>query len=160
MGRRIEDRLFSLSAVRDAATVLVFYSFGSEVPTRPIVERLLTDGKRVLLPYMESGDMAAAELDTLNSLIATTYGPKEPSSRAPVAPTEVDVVITPGLAFDRSGHRLGYGGGNYDRFLRRLGSHTKRIGIGFQMQLLSTVPYGPTDETVDVIVTDREIIEP
>ncbi|HEX2267184.1 MAG TPA: 5-formyltetrahydrofolate cyclo-ligase [Actinomycetota bacterium] len=157
-GRRIEERLFTLPAVQDARTVLVFYSFGSEVPTRGIIERLLGAGRRVLLPYMEGGDMKAAELRQEDELEATAYGPKEPSHRVPVDPVDLDVVITPGMAFDRSGHRVGYGGGNYDRYLGRLDLNTTRIGIAFHVQVLPEVPHGHDDQPVDFVVTDQETI--
>ncbi len=158
MAKRVEERLFSLTAVQNAATVMVFYSFGSEIPTEHIIRRLLDEGRRVLLPYMEELEMSAAELRPGDSLVPTTYGPKEPSHRVPVDPNEVDAVIAPGLAFDRSGYRLGYGGGNYDRFLARLGRGATRVGIAFHVQVLPSVPHGPGDEPVDFVVTDRETI--
>ena len=157
-GRRIEERLFTLPAVQDARTVLVFYSFGSEVPTRGIIERFLVEERRVLLPYMEGGDMKAAELRQGAELEATLYGPKEPSHRVAVDSAEVDVVITPGVAFDRSGHRVGYGGGNYDRYLGRLGPNATRVGIAFHVQVLPEVPHGSEDQPVDFVVTDQETI--
>ncbi len=147
-----------LPVVRSAATVLVFYSFGSEVPTRGIIERLLEEGRRVLLPYMEGSDMNVAEVHQGNEVVPTPYGPKEPSNRVAVDPDEVDVVITPGVAFDRSGHRVGYGGGNYDRFLVRLGPRATRIGIAFDVQVVPSVPHGTADQLVDFVVTERETI--
>jgi 5-formyltetrahydrofolate cyclo-ligase len=155
-GRRIEERLFSLPAVRDARTVLVFYSFGSEVPTRGIIERMLSEGRRVLLPYMEGSEMKAAELRQGDELEATSYGPKEPRHRTEADPSEVDLVITPGVAFDRSGHRVGYGGGNYDRYLAGLRPRATRVGIAFHV--LAEVPHGPDDQPVDFIVTNQETI--
>ncbi len=157
-GRRVEDRLFTLPAVRDARTVLVFYSFGSEVPTRGIIDRLLREGRRVLLPYMEGGDMKAAELRQGDELEETSYGPKEPPHRIAADPSEVDLVITPGMAFDRSGHRVGYGGGNYDRYLAGVGPNATRVGIAFHVQVLAEVPHGPGDQPVDFVVTDTETI--
>ena len=88
----------------------------------------------------------------------TDYGPKEPARRVAVSPQDVDVVVTPGLAFDREGRRLGYGGGYYDRYLSRLHPHAVRIGIGFSRQVVEEVPEEDGDETVDVIVTDDEVI--
>ncbi len=158
MAKRVEERLFSLPAIRDAKTVLLFYSFGSEIPTRDIIRRLLDESRRVLLPFMEGSEMLAAELRAGDSVVRTSYGPKEPSDRITVEPEDVDVVIAPGLAFDRSGHRIGYGGGNYDRYLRRLGPGATRVGIGFHIQLMADVPHGPADEPVDFVVTDRETI--
>jgi 5-formyltetrahydrofolate cyclo-ligase len=159
MAARIEARLMDLPRVRAARTVLLFYSFGSEVPTAGIAQRLVAAGQRVLLPFLAEATMEAAELRASDQLVPTPYGPKEPSERVPVDPSEVDVVITPGLGFDRSGFRIGYGGGHYDGYLRRLGPRAFRIGIGFHVQLIDTVPHGPLDEQLDLVVTDRETVE-
>ena len=107
---RIEARLRDLPEVSRARTVLLFYSFGSEVPTSAIARRLLDQGQRVLLPFLEASTMEAAELRSDQPPVTTTYGPKEPPERVPVDPSEVDVVLTPGLGFDRDGCRIGYGG--------------------------------------------------
>jgi 5-formyltetrahydrofolate cyclo-ligase len=81
----------------------------------------------------------------------------EPALRTEVPPEEIDVVVAPGLAFDREGNRLGYGGGHYDRFLDRLGD-AARVVIGFHAQLVGSVPSGPNDRRVDLIVTDHETV--
>jgi 5-formyltetrahydrofolate cyclo-ligase len=159
LGERIESRLFDLQALRDARTVLLFYSFGSEVPTGRMAQRLAGEGRRVLLPFLEGPEMQAAELRAGEPAVATSYGPKEPAHRVAVDPGEVDAVIAPGLAFDRSGYRIGYGGGHYDRYLARLGPRAVRIGIGFHAQLIQAVPHGPGDQRLDVVVTDQETID-
>jgi len=71
----------------------------------------------------------------------------------------VDVVVTPGLAFDREGNRLGYGGGYYDRYLQRMGRAAARVGIAFSLQIVDRVPAEPGDQRVDVIVTDQEVLD-
>jgi 5-formyltetrahydrofolate cyclo-ligase len=159
LANRIEARLGDLPEVRRARMVLLFYSFGSEVPTSGIARRLLDRGKRVLLPFLEASTMQAAELRADQPPVVTMYGPKEPPERVPVDPFEVDVAVTPGLGFDRDGYRIGYGGGYYDRYLSRLGPHATRIGIGFDAQLLEAVPHGDRDERLDFVVTDRETID-
>jgi 5-formyltetrahydrofolate cyclo-ligase len=156
---RIEGRLSELPVVRGAHTILLFSSFGSEVPTAGIARRFLDRRQRVLLPFLEASTMEAAELRADQPPVATTYGPMEPLERVPVDPAEVDVVVTPGLGFDRAGYRIGYGGGYYDRYLSRLGPHAIRIGIGFDAQVLEAVPHGERDERLDFIVTDRETID-
>lgn len=155
---RVEERLFGLPETARASTVLLFYSFGSEIPTSAMAERFLASGSRLLLPYLRDGTMDAAEVPPGASLVHTGYGPKEPRSPVSVDPAEVDLVVAPGLAFDRSGGRLGYGGGHYDRYLARLGHGTRRIGIGFHVQLVDRVPVEPGDEPVDVVVTDAETV--
>jgi 5-formyltetrahydrofolate cyclo-ligase len=155
----IEANLFGLPAITEAETILLFYSFGSEVPTAGIIQRLLDAGTRVLLPFLEGQDMEAAELRPGASLAATTYGPKEPARRRPVDSAEVDVVIAPGLAFDAHGYRLGYGGGHYDRYLVRLGQDSTRVGIAFHLQIVPSVPHGPEDQVLDFVVTERETLD-
>jgi 5-formyltetrahydrofolate cyclo-ligase len=159
LGALAQQRLFQLPSVRNAATVLLFYSFGSEVPTAGIAGELQARGRRVLLPFLDEDVMEAAELRSGSQPVTTSYGPKEPADRVPVDPAEVDVVVTPGLAFDRAGYRVGYGGGHYDRYLRRLGPHAIRVGVGFHVQLLAEVPHGPDDERLDLLVTDQETID-
>jgi 5-formyltetrahydrofolate cyclo-ligase len=157
LGRVVHERLFALQVFADARTLLLFYSFGSEIPTAGIIQRSLDEGRRVFLPLLEGGEMLASELRPGDSLAATTYGPKEPSTRVPVDPAEVDLVIAPGLGFDRLGHRLGYGGGHYDRYLPKLRPETPRLGIAFHQQLVAELPHDPGDERLDLVVTDREV---
>jgi 5-formyltetrahydrofolate cyclo-ligase len=159
LSAHVEEALFTLEEVAGARTLLLFYSFGSEVATRGMIRRAVSQGSRVLLPYLEGGGIEAAEVEPGDDLIATTYGPREPARRIPVDPAEVDVVVTPGLAFDRHGRRLGYGGGHYDRFLDRLGADAVRVGIAFSAQLADEVPAGPRDRRVDLVVTEAGAID-
>ena len=160
LARAVEERLFALPDVRAAHTVLLFYSFGSEVETSAMADRVHAEGKRLLLPYLEEERMEAGEVLPEDELIPSTYGPREPARRVAVDPAEVDVVIAPGLAFDREGYRLGYGGGHYDRYLHRMGSGAVRIGIGFAGQVVERVPREAGDERLDLIVTDAGVVDP
>jgi 5-formyltetrahydrofolate cyclo-ligase len=158
LATRAAKHLLSLPELAAARTVMVFYSFGAELPTAGLIEGLHRDGRRVLLPFLDdTGTMEAAELLPSDALVVSTYGPKEPPRRTPVVPAEVDLVVAPGLAFDRHGHRLGYGGGHYDRFLRRVPAGVPRIAIGFAIQLVDDVPAGQADQLVDAVVTERGI---
>jgi 5-formyltetrahydrofolate cyclo-ligase len=158
-GLRAADRLASLDELAPARTVLVFSSFGSEIPTESLIDRLATGGWTVLLPFLVEGRMDAARIEAGQPLAATEYGPAEPPHRLPVDPGTVDLAVVPGLAFDGEGHRLGYGGGHYDRYLRRLRPGVSRIGICFHDQIVEAVPHGPGDERVDLIVTDVEVVD-
>jgi 5-formyltetrahydrofolate cyclo-ligase len=155
----IEDRLFALPEMTTARTVLIFYSFGTEVETRSITERARADGKRVLLPYLDGSVMEAAEVERGDELVQAWYGAREPARRTPIDPAEIDLVVAPGLAFDRAGGRLGYGGGHYDRYLGRLGQETIRVGIGFAVQVVDAVPRTTSDEGVHMVVTEDEVID-
>ena len=113
----------------------------------------------MLLPYLSPQGMEAAEVFHGDPLLPTGYGPREPSRRIPLEPAEVDLIITPGLAFDRRGFRLGYGGGHYDRFLTRVRPDSIRIGLAFSVQLVDRVPEEPSDQKVHFVVTDAEIVD-
>lgn len=158
-GEAIRERLLALPEMRTARTVLVFASFGSEVPTRGLASDLHAARKRLLLPYLAEGEMEVAEVAPDEPPVPSSYGPPEPARRTPVDPGEIDLVVAPGLAFDRRGARLGYGGGAYDRFLARLREGTVVVGIGLTEQLVDEVPTGPGDVAVHVVVTDREVID-
>lgn len=157
LGALVAERLLGLPEVARARGVLLFYSFGSEVPTAGVAARLHESGARLFLPYLEDGAMEAAEVGPGDPLLPSGYGPREPARRARVDPERVDLVVVPGLAFDRRGHRLGYGGGHYDRYLGRVG-RAARVGIGFSFQLLDEVPAGPGDRRLDLVVTDAETV--
>lgn len=152
-------RLAELPELSKARLVMVFASFGAEISTEPAIARLAGRGRRLLLPYLVEGSMDAAEFDPGEPLEATAYGPKEPARRVAADPSAIDLVVVPGLAFDRAGHRLGYGGGHYDRYLGRLRHDALRVGICFHAQLVDLVPHGPADRRVHVVVTDREAID-
>jgi 5-formyltetrahydrofolate cyclo-ligase len=158
MAEIVADRLFALPEAASARTLLLFYSFGSEVATAGMAARVRAEGKRLLLPYVEDA-MEAAEVREGDELVRAPYGAREPARRVPVDPAAVEVVVTPGLAFDLRGNRLGYGGGYYDRYLARLRSDTVRIGIGYAVQIVDRVPAGPADQPVDLVVTEADVID-
>ena len=156
----ILDRLFDLPAVASASGVMLFDAFGSEVSTVAFAARFRAAGVRTFYPYLREGRIEAAEVDpSLDGAMApSTYGPREPTSRDPVDLDAIAAVVVPGLAFDREGYRVGYGGGYYDAFLRRLGPEPLRVGVAFREQVVDEVPHGPSDERVDLLVTDAETI--
>jgi len=156
---RLVTRLFEVPALRSGHTVLVFSSFGSEVPTDGIIRRLHDEGRRVLMPFVEGLHMEAAELRPGSALVPMAYGPMEPAERVAIDPSELDVVLAPGLAFDRRGYRVGYGGGHYDRYLARLEARAVRVGVAFHAQIVPSVPHGREDEPLDFVVTDQETVD-
>jgi len=157
-GEAVVERLFALKPVAAAGTVLAFASFGSEIPTAGIIKRLHGAGRSVLLPSLDGGELLAARFEAGDELVMGAFGIEEPRNRVVVPPEEIDLVLVPGLAFDRQGNRVGYGGGHFDRCLKRLPAAATRIGLAYGFQLVEGVPHGPDDEPVDMIVTDRATI--
>lgn len=86
------------------------------------------------------------------------YGIREPATDRPVPPESLAAVLVPGLAFSRDGHRIGYGGGFYDRFLATLPAETLTIGIAFDEQLVERVPIDPWDVPLTHVVTDHQTV--
>jgi 5-formyltetrahydrofolate cyclo-ligase len=158
---RIAETVLTLPEIRDATTVMAFWSFGSEVDTAPVLEGLERAGKRVVLPRVEGQDVVAVVYASGDEVAAAAFGAMEPTGTALVGPEEVDVVIAPGVAFDREGHRVGYGGGFYDRFLPRTRQGVAAIAIAFDLQVVDDpLPVGAFDRPVDAIVTGSEVIRP
>ncbi len=156
---RIVERVLALPEVGAARTVMAFWSFASEVQTSALIERLHEAGKRVALPRVAEGDIVAVAYAPGDPVSATSFGAMEPVGVDLVPAEDVDVVIVPGVAFDRRGGRVGYGGGFYDRLFARAPS-VPAVAVGFAVQLVDEVPQGRSDSPVDVIVTEDEVIRP
>jgi 5-formyltetrahydrofolate cyclo-ligase len=159
--RRSHDasgRLLSLPEVDGIAMAFVFRSFGAEISTEPVIQGLAERGVALAMPILVDGELEAAAYRVGDALVASTYGALEPVVRATVEPERVDLVVTPGLAFDGRGYRLGYGGAYYDRFLARTRADAARVGFCFDKQVVEAVPRGDGDVPVRVVVTDSRVL--
>jgi 5-formyltetrahydrofolate cyclo-ligase len=154
----ITERLLALPEIDDARTIMLFWSFGSEVDTSPMIERLAAEGRNVALPRIESGEALPVTYRPGDPVSETAFGAMEPSAGAVLDPGRLDAVITPGVAFDRSCNRMGYGGGFYDRLLRRARVDVATIAVGFAVQLVDAVPVGHLARPVDIVVTEDEVL--
>jgi 5-formyltetrahydrofolate cyclo-ligase len=154
---RVVERFLDLPEVERARAVMLFSSFGSEVPTGSLIERLHARGVVVALPRIEGTALVPIPYAPGDPTTTTPIGAEEPVGGPPLDPASIDVVGVPGLAFDRGGRRIGYGGGYYDRFLRGLPVFT--VGLVFGLQVLDEdLPAGRFDLPVDAIVTEEETI--
>jgi 5-formyltetrahydrofolate cyclo-ligase len=150
----IAERIVGLAELAEPRTVLAFWSFGSEVPTGPLLTALARAGHRVVLPRIVGAELELRTWSPGEPLAATAFGAMEPTDGTVVTPSEIDVVITPGVAFDGHGGRLGYGGGFYDRLFRRTRPDALRVGIGAEVQVVTgRLPTGAFDLPVHVVVT-------
>lgn len=160
--RLIKDKLLALNLFQSSSTIMFFLSFKSEVDTFPIICRALKMGKRVVVPKT-----VPAEKKMIPSLLSDLKADLEPGLKGimepkmsllrPVAAQEIDLVLVPGVAFDRAGNRLGYGGGYYDRFFPLLRQNTPLVALAFEGQLVNEVPTGPYDKKVDLLITEERI---
>jgi 5-formyltetrahydrofolate cyclo-ligase len=156
---RIAERVMSLPEVERASTVMAFWTFGSEPDTTPLIAALHARGVRVALPRIVEGDLQVRAFIPGDPVTMTPFGAGEPVDGEVIDPGEIDVIVTPAVAFDRSGRRVGYGGGFYDRFLPTTRPDSARIGIGFGVQLVDDdLPNGHFDLRVDAVVTEAEVV--
>lgn len=140
--------------------VSAYWPMKSEMDVRPLMRFLYEAGYTVCLPVTTKKDepMLFRRWTPDEQLVVGMYGVEQPDEKcAPVVP---DVLFLPLLAFDRRGGRLGYGGGFYDRTLKLLRKKGRHLiaGVGFAMQEVDSVPLEDTDETLDVILTEKEVI--
>lgn len=148
--------LLASSWLQTADTVLAYAAMPREVSLLPVMEALLSQGKTLLLPRCRpDGTMTAHVVHHRRELSPGAYGiPEPPASAEMILPEHISLVLVPGMAFDRNGHRLGHGKGYYDRFLSGFSGKT----IGICSVLLPDVPVEPHDRTMDAIATDQGII--
>ena len=154
----IAGSFLALPELADARTVMAFWSFGSEVDTAPVIERLLADGRTTAMPRIEGADVVPVAFRPGDEVRGTSFGGFEPAEGRVLDATDLDLVVVPGVAFDEAGRRVGYGGGFYDRLLPGLRPGVPAIALAFSVQLVPEVPTGGMDRRVDAIVTDREVI--
>lgn len=160
--RAIGRRLRRLEMYRRAKTLLCYVAFDGEVETLPILRQALSDGKRVAVPAIvpPSKRLLAVEIrDPDLDLTAGHFGiphPRVTTRRVPLK--SLGLVVVPGVAFDRRGHRLGRGGGYFDRFLARLPSRAKRVGLAFGFQFVGKLPAESHDLPVCAVVTEKEAV--
>ncbi|MEM9111908.1 MAG: 5-formyltetrahydrofolate cyclo-ligase, partial [Planctomycetota bacterium] len=149
----IEQLVLSIDRVEHAGSVFIYVSSGSEVRTHELIAALLGQGKAVMVPRVppEPGVMQPIMINTLNDFVPGRFGIPEPTTREPFHETP-DVTIVPGLAFQRTGERLGQGGGYYDRYLAHHPA-TYKVGLCFSEQLADKLPIGGHDICMDEVVT-------
>jgi len=156
---RLRKNLETLPEYQAAQTVHLFAPFGTEVDTRPVLESLWRRDARTVLPRVApEGQLEHCVVQSWTELLAGFRDIPEPApSCGEWLPEQVDLILVPGVAFDRTGGRLGYGGGYYDRFLDACPA--PRVALAFHLQLVDEVPREPHDRLVHRIVTDVEVID-
>ena len=150
------ERFSQLPEVLAAHTVMVFCGVGREPDTAPLIRILLNRGQRVALPVCLPGRKLEARVITDESqLVPGKFGIPEPDYTCPAVPRdEIDAVLVPGLIADRSGYRLGYGGGYYDRWLADYTGFTAMVCP--KDRLVAALPFEEFDRPVTQIITDEE----
>ncbi len=152
---QIHRALWQLPSYQKAQWIMVYLSFGQEINTWPILKQAWADGKRTAVPRVNKmpKEIQAIEITNKDQLAPSMWGIYEPITDALISPRTLGLIIVPGLAFDKNGYRLGYGGGFYDRFLPQTTGQT--VGLCYQ-QFILDVPIQPWDQRVDLIISEDE----
>lgn len=157
----IAETLRRQPAYQRAKVIMFYVDFKGEVSTRELIDEALSLGKKVCVPLTrpKTKELVVCRIDSLNDLVEGHYGVMEPviGESEVLDPLEVDFVVNPGVAFDRKCNRLGYGGGYYDRFARRLSKDCLRYAIAYDLQIVDTIPLGYFDVPVDAVITEKAI---
>lgn len=165
MSNHIIHTLTALPLLQQSRTLLIYCSYRSEVDTLLLLQHCLEAGKTVCVPQTVPADsrlLAVAIDDPLTDLGPGYLGIPEPLPRLvesrEVGADGLEVVVVPGVVFDRDGNRLGYGGGYYDRFLTLDAPQALRIGLAYSGQLIQTLPAQPHDVPLDLLITEHEVL--
>lgn len=149
--RKIMQNLFSTEKFKQAQVVGFYLSKGSEVPTLEMIHEAIKLGKKVAVPVTNE-NIEFCEFS--DDLIEGKYGIPEPREKVPLEP---GLVIVPGIAFGRCMHRVGYGKGYYDKYLKK--TKVYRIGICYEFQIFNQLPTHEDDVPMNEIITEQRIIK-
>ena len=158
--KKIKERLLGLKEYRDAKIVLFYVSYDGEVFTHEMIKQALKE-KKVVVPISnkEENTLSLSILESWDDLELGSYDILEPKKECirEISIDKIDLIIVPGVAFDLSGNRVGHGKGYYDKLLEKTKAIT--VGLAFEFQLVENIPTEPHDKPVDIIITEKHIID-
>ena len=149
--QRLAQLLFETDLYKNASVLYGYMPYNQEVNTLLILERALRDGKRVAVPKVYGDTMNFIYLEDLSRVAPSSMGIPEPIADEPIAQDERALVLMPGLAFDKAGNRMGYGGGYYDKVLAAEPTHPT-VALCYDFQLVDTIPTDVYDIPVDLVI--------
>ncbi|MFG0287875.1 MAG: 5-formyltetrahydrofolate cyclo-ligase [Rhodopirellula sp. JB044] len=161
--RAITDRLFALPQYAAAEHVLWYIDVRSETRTRHALPDALECGKKVVVPYCIGEDLELFHLESVDELATGRFGILEPKEslrsleekRVPI--DRIDLILVPGVAFDRQGGRIGHGKGFYDKLLAGARVDTLRVALAYECQLFDEVPMMPHDVAMNLVITETAV---
>lgn len=149
--RKLGELFAASQMYRDAKTIYGYLPYNQEVRTVPMLEQALRDSKRVAVPKCYGDEMRFIYMDDLSKVEKGYAGIPEPIEDTPIADDETALVLMPGMAFDPQGHRIGYGGGFYDKFLAKEPNHPT-LALCYDFQMLEKLETEEFDIPVDQVI--------
>jgi 5-formyltetrahydrofolate cyclo-ligase len=157
----IVSKLLNHPWYRECRTLFTYVSMDNEVQTHSLIEEAISDGKRVCVPRVVPKEhMVAVPIRNLaDDLKKGFFNVLEPMAQLqPVSHQEIDLVIVPGLVYDREGYRIGYGGGYYDKYLEIIPSRCHTVGLAFHTLITDRIQREAHDKKVMLVITEQELI--
>jgi len=154
----ISNNLDTLDIFKLSRRIALYFPIHNEVRTQSIFKKAIDYKKEVYFPRVNGSSLDFCRVHNLEQLKTGKFGVLEPGARLPVENIQnIDLFILPGIAFDESGNRLGYGKGYYDRALSRV-PQGKKAALAYHLQILDSVPADDNDQKVGILVTERDIV--
>jgi 5-formyltetrahydrofolate cyclo-ligase len=164
LSRDICARFVALAEYVRAQTVMYYIDVRSEVRTRHDLPQALAQGKKIVVPWCnDQGELELFHLENMNELAIGMYKILEPAPAVRLLPAkqvkaqELDLIMVPGVAFDRTGARMGHGKGYYDKLLQHARPDAPLVALAFECQLFPEIPTAAHDIFMDSIITERAI---
>lgn len=163
LSQQICETFVGLPEYEAARTVMFYVDVRTEVRTRQFLPAALTHGKRIVVPYCVEGELELFHLSSMDELAVGMYKILEPKPELrelpekKVAVRELDLVMVPGVAFDRRGARMGHGFGYYDKLLEHVRPDAPLVALAFECQLFAEIPTAVHDVFMDKIVTEKRV---
>ena len=151
----IQQRFLQSSMFRRADCLALYSPIHNEVLTDRVSRRALDVGKTLVYPRVKGDDLEFVEVLDPADLAPGLFGVLEPQGGRLVSIKALDLVVVPGVVFDQTGHRLGYGRGFYDRALALCRTDCSKVGFAYDFQLLATLPAAKYDQRLSVLVTEN-----
>lgn len=162
----IRTNFLESSYYKESKNIFIYISYNSEIDTIHIINKALCDRKNIFVPrtIFETKWMDAVQITSLDNMKKDRYGIPEPDDTAEnIDPDKLDMIVVPGVAFDRNGGRIGYGAGYYDRYFKKISDNrrndVKKIVLAYEFQVIDKVPMDEQDVRIDCIITENRVIK-
>lgn len=159
-GEIIFEKLIDSKEYAEADKIFIYVSMKNEAPTTDIINRALADKKTVAVPVsLKNREMFFVKINGLDGLVKSKFGVYEPvcERKDEIKPDKDTLLVVPGVAFDKEGRRMGYGGGYYDTYIEKFGIENT-AALAFDIQVKGSIPYEDHDKVMKLIITEKRQI--
>lgn len=153
----ITDKIVNMEVYKKSKVIFIYMDFKNEVMTIELIKKMLSENKRVAIPYTDTKNtvLIPSEIISVDDLILNPFGYFEPKNIEVVNIEDIDLVIVPGVVFDKNLNRIGFGKGYYDRVLNNMRSDAVKLAVAHEFQVLESIPSEEHDVKMDMVITEK-----